>query len=230
MPTSLDRRLFDELCAALVGQGLSVPIAASASSPSPSPAPSSLPRAVAAPWAATAAWADSGLMWLTGAPQAPPTLPDGPVIGRAEAAARLFTALSAEVGRTTRPEVAALLGGRAALLGLARGGTCSAGGSCRLLPTADGWIAVNLARAHDEDAVDALLGALGGGVGGTVRERAWAELATAVSTRPAAEVVGFARLLAMPVAALDPGRPLIGSLVFVLVRQRPLSSWKRCAG
>ncbi|MCK9923086.1 CoA transferase [Frankia sp. AgPm24] len=215
MPTSLDQHLWDELCAALAAQGLPVPVDAG-----PSPA-----AAVVSPsWASVSAWADSGLMWLTGFPQAPPTLPDGPVLGRAEAAARLFTALSARLGRTVRPDVAVLLGGRAALLGLTRGGTRSAGGSCRLLPAADGWLAVNLARPHDEDAVVALLGALGalddpaipvsstdpavrtGSDASEVGARTWSPLGAAVATRPTREVVELARLLAMPVAALEVSR------------------------
>ncbi|MCL9761449.1 CoA transferase [Frankia sp. AiPa1] len=158
--TRLDRQWWDELRAALVGQGLSVPAeprsSAAASGRDAGPGFDLARSAVPA-----LTWADSGLMWLTGSPGAPPTLPDGPVIGRCDAAARMFAALSAERGQTQHPEVATLLGGRAALLGLSRHGRRSAGGSCRLLPTADGWIAVNLARTADLEAVAALLGALG---------------------------------------------------------------------
>ena len=46
---------------------------------------------------------------------------------------------------------------RAEILGLRSNGRTSAGGSCRLLPAADGWVAVNLARASDIEALPAVL-------------------------------------------------------------------------
>lgn len=42
-----------------------------------------------------------------------------------------------------------MLGERAAIAGLKRQGATSPGGSCRLLRTTDGWLALNLARAED---------------------------------------------------------------------------------
>ena len=51
----------------------------------------------------------------------------------------------------------ALLGERAALMGLWRRGTTSCGGSCRLFPVRDGWLAVSLPRAEDMDLVPAWL-------------------------------------------------------------------------
>jgi crotonobetainyl-CoA:carnitine CoA-transferase CaiB-like acyl-CoA transferase len=157
-------------------------------------------------------WAASGLMWLTGMPGRAPAVPDGAVLDRAEAAARLFTALSGRLGRRVQPDVAHLLGGRAALMGLRRRGEWSANGSCRLLRAADGWIAVNLARPHDVDAVDALVGALGGQTGPVSADpcphpvgQVWEALAAAVRTRPTDDVIQVARLLAMPASALRVG-------------------------
>ncbi len=192
----------------LAGQGLPVATV--------DPPPPATPRAGGAPeLPAALGWAASGLMWLTGPPGRAPLVPDGPVLARAEAAARLFTALSRQLGRAVRPDVATLLSGRAALLGLHRRGDWSANGSCRLLPTSDGWIAVNLSRPHDVDAVDALVGALGDQVGLVSAdpclhpvEQAWAALSAAAAVRPAADVVDLARLLAIPAAELDgPRRP-----------------------
>ena len=51
----------------------------------------------------------------------------------------------------------ALLGERAALMGLWRRGAVSCGGSCRLLPSADGFMAVSLPRAEDMESVPAWL-------------------------------------------------------------------------
>ncbi|WP_232291890.1 CoA transferase [Frankia sp. QA3] len=199
--------LLDELRSMLAGQGLPVAVGP--------PAPDAARAAGTPGLPAALGWAASGLMWLTGPPGRAPLVPDGPVLGRAEAAARLFTALSRQLGRAVRPDVATLLGGRAALLGLHRRGTWSANGSCRLLPAADGWIAVNLARPHDVDAVDALVGALGDQVGLVSAdpclhpvEQAWAALSAAAAARPAVDVVDLARLLAIPAAELDgPRRP-----------------------
>jgi crotonobetainyl-CoA:carnitine CoA-transferase CaiB-like acyl-CoA transferase len=53
---------------------------------------------------------------------------------------------------------ARLLSERAALTGHRRRGARSAGGSCRLLPTADGWAAVSCARPDDPLLLGALIG------------------------------------------------------------------------
>ena len=51
----------------------------------------------------------------------------------------------------------ALLGERAALMGLWRRGATSCGGSCHLLPSSAGWVAVSLPREEDRDLVPAWL-------------------------------------------------------------------------
>ena len=71
----------------------------------------------------------------------------------ADGAARAFAAL----GARAPADGAALLGERAALLGLARRGRTAPGGSCRLLRAADGWAALNLAREDDRRALRAWL-------------------------------------------------------------------------
>lgn len=93
---------------------------------------------------------------------------------------------------------AALLGEHAAAFGHRRRGTTSAGETCRLLPAADGWIAVNLARPDDVALLPAWLG-------GRAPEDVWGFVAERVSARPAEEVVARARLLGLPAAvAVDP--------------------------
>ncbi|CAO5259849.1 CoA transferase [Frankia sp. AgKG'84/4] len=156
-------------------------------------------------------WAASGLMWLTGMPGRAPLVPDGPVLDRARAAAWLFTSLSARLGCRVDLDVARLLGGRAALMGLRRAGVSSANGSCRLLRAADTWIAVSLARPHDVDALDALLGALGDQAGPAMArprlaDTAWTDLARGVSGAAASDVIQIARLLAMPASVLRTDR------------------------
>ena len=91
-------------------------------------------------------WADSGAMALTGLPDHPMGPPAGLVEG-IDRVARSFPGVDA----------LALLGERAALMGLWRRGATSCGGSCRLLPCGDGFMAVSLPRADDMETVPAWL-------------------------------------------------------------------------
>ncbi|MEV6483806.1 CoA transferase [Streptomyces sp. NPDC051576] len=97
---------------------------------------------------------------------------------------------------------------RARLAGLERPGRTSANGSCHLLPTADGWAAVNLARPDDLAAVPALLALLGApdepeGLDGL---RTAARRITAAAMAEAAQVLGIAA--AVPGSAQD-ARPAV---------------------
>jgi hypothetical protein len=85
-------------------------------------------------------------MALTGFPDEPLGPPEGLVEG-IDRLALSFPGLNA----------LALLGERAAMMGLWRRGAVSCGGSCRLLPSADGFMAVSLPRAEDMEAVPAWL-------------------------------------------------------------------------
>jgi len=96
-------------------------------------------------------------MALTGWPDEPLGPPRGLVEG-IERLARPFPGLDA----------LALLGERAALMGLWRRGATSCGGSCRLLPSADEFVAVSLPRDEDMEMVPA-----------------WLELDTAPASTPA---------------------------------------------
>jgi hypothetical protein len=135
-------------------------------------------------------------MDLTGWPEAPPRLAPGPLAawarGEMEAVRRLApNPLPADL------DGPALLGERAALLGLARRGTVAPGGACRLLPAADGWIAATLARPDDAALLPAWLGV-------EPREDPWPAVADAVRERPAEEVVARARLLGLAAAVAEP--------------------------
>jgi len=97
----------------------------------------------------------------------------------------------------------ALLGERAALLGLTRRGATSPGGSAKLLRAADGWLAVSLPRDGDLELLPAWLGE-----GDTADP--WAFVGRRTSRRPVREVVERARLLGLAVAAVGEsarGRP-----------------------
>jgi hypothetical protein len=105
---------------------------------------------------------------------------------------------STQVGDTVVVDWADLLTVRAQLLGLRRQGRRSANGSCRLLPGPDGWVAVNLARPEDRQAVDALAGGDGG-------PDTWELLGRLAQRCPVAELVPRVRLLGVPAAPLGTG-------------------------
>ena len=131
-------------------------------------------------------WAASGAMALTGLPERPLGPPDGLVEGMERLGAR-FAGLDA----------LALLGERAAHMGLWRRGSISCGGSCRLFPSADCWLAVSLPRAEDMELVPAWLE-----LDGAPRSApaAWSEVARQVASQPARELLARAELLGLPVA------------------------------
>ncbi|WP_327320001.1 CoA transferase [Streptomyces sp. NBC_01235] len=111
------------------------------------------------PWSATAPsriaedWARSGVPLLTGHPDGPPLLPPG---GAAAFASWLADHVASAGG--ARLDGARLLAERAAFSGRGRRGRLSVGGSCRLLPTRDGWAAVSDARPDDPLLWSALIG------------------------------------------------------------------------
>ena len=168
-------------------------------------------------------WARSGVVALTGRPDGPPLVPPGRAAGVAADLAGEFAALTG-----VQVNGARLLSERAAFTGHRRRGAVSAGGACRLLPTADGWAAVSCARPDDP----ALLGAL---VSADIGSDPWPPLIKWLAKHTGAELAERAALLGVaaapvsrqaPVAALpapsgaapsgaapDPKRPLAGLLV-----------------
>lgn len=106
------------------------------------------------------AWAASGSMALTGPTDGAPALAPGHLVACARGAMVALATLTddAHARRAlTALDGGGLLGERAAVLGLGRRGTTSAGGHCRLVRTRDGWIAVNLPRPDDLATVPAWL-------------------------------------------------------------------------
>lgn len=118
-------------------------------------------------------WAASGAMALTGDAGGPPLAP-------ATAAAVVANGLLAD---------------RAALAGLSRQGTTSCGGSARLLPARDGWVAVSLPRADDLASLPALFGEAMDDVG-------WDAVGARVASHDADELVDRAALLGLAVAGV----------------------------
>src|SRR3954471_23453667 len=154
--------------------------------------------AVSAPTDPAADWAASGVVALTGRADGPPLVPPG----RGATVARELAGTFAE--RTgVRVDGPALLAERAAFTGGRRAGSVSVGGSCRLLPTADGWAAVSCARPDDP----LLLGAL---IEAEISGDPWPAVGSWLAGHTGAELAERAELLgiaASPVRA-RPAPPL----------------------
>jgi hypothetical protein len=88
---------------------------------------------------------------------------------------------------------------RAELLRLPAPGRSSANGSCRLLRCRDGWLAVNLCRPSDRDAVAALLCELS-------EDDHWGQLEATLPARNASSVVAQAKLLGLAVVRVGEAR------------------------
>jgi hypothetical protein len=102
-------------------------------------------------------WARSGAMALTGRAGGAPVVAPAAVAIAARRAAETFCAIAPGSGAALSLDGPALLGERAAIAGLSRNGRIAAGGGSRLLRSADGWIAVTLARPDDFAAIPAWL-------------------------------------------------------------------------
>jgi hypothetical protein len=125
-------------------------------------------------------------MALTGTPEQP-LGPPGGLVGGVDALGRNFAGL----------DTLALLGERAALMGLWRRGATSCGGSSRLVRAAEGWLAVSLPRVEDLEAVPAWLELEHAP---PTTPRIWSEVAAAAANRDPAELVERAVLLGLPVS------------------------------
>ncbi|OBI41889.1 acyl-CoA transferase [Mycobacterium colombiense] len=141
-------------------------------------------------------WGSSGLAYLTGLPDGPADFSRANVLTRArDVAAATGERLGIDI------DAAMLLTGRAAMLGLTRGGRVSPGGATRLLAARDGDCALTLSRADDLDAVPALLQA------DEIAADPWPQLQRWAAARPVAEIVDRAGLLDIPAAGLGEAAP-----------------------
>lgn len=146
-------------------------------------------------------------MALTGRPGAAPLVGPARVALAFDHWASDLAAATTGTARVIDVDGAALMGERAAIAGLARHGSTSCGGGCRLLDAADGVVALTLARDDDLVLVHAWLKqpfALHGAV--PVLEDDWTAIAAAVATRTLGELVHRAALLGLPCAALGEHR------------------------
>ncbi len=141
-------------------------------------------------------WRQSGAMQLTGRA-------DGPALAAPPLVVPGVRWLGGAAGIANRLDVLALLGERAACAGLTRAGRTSCGGATRLLDTADGPVAISLARPTDVALLPALLGA-------DVDGDHWSALERMLPSQSASHWVEQGTLLGMAVATLgEVGRPTI---------------------
>jgi hypothetical protein len=156
------------------------------------------------------AWAASGAMALTGWPDGPPLAPKAPVATRLLEVVDEIASRTTTAGNRVDLDLPVVLSGRAAALGLRRQGRISANGSCRLLRAGDQWIACNLARPEDADAIPAVIGPGPDGLPAPEPGDPWARLGRTLGSAPPAqleEILDRARLLGLPVARLAPAPP-----------------------
>ncbi|MCJ0905404.1 CoA transferase [Rhodococcus sp. ARC_M6] len=135
-------------------------------------------------------WLSSGIVPLTGSPGQPPRIPPGN-------AATLARSLGTFVNKDI--DGARLLSERAAFTGFTRNGAISVGGSCRILPTLDGWAAVSCARPDDP----VLLGAL---ISSNLTGDPWPAVSTWLSENPGSELAERAALLGLAGAPIAPAQ------------------------
>lgn len=137
-------------------------------------------------------WAQCGGLALTGYPEAPQMCPV-PLAAYADGVIWALRTLCPNSPLATL-DGAQLLGERAALAGYRRGGDVAPGGSCRLLATADGWLAVNLSRTTDWELLPAWL------EGEPLAD--WPAVATALREQPTLPCLERGRLLGLALAPL----------------------------
>jgi crotonobetainyl-CoA:carnitine CoA-transferase CaiB-like acyl-CoA transferase len=136
-------------------------------------------------------WAGSGLAYLTGPPESDPDVSRAAVLTEARRVADdIARLLGVEV------DAATVLAGRAAILGLTRGGRVSAGGATRLLATADGWCAIALPRPDDVAALPALLET------DAIPDDPWTAVSGWAAMRSTEAVIARGQLLDIAVAGL----------------------------
>ncbi len=140
-------------------------------------------------------WWNSGLSALTGRADGPALGPPPGLVPGVQALAASIARDSARLGRTVGVDPLGLMAARARLGALHRRGSVSCGGSSRLLPTADGWMAVTLARPSDWELVPAWLG-----LPGPVDAGDWSPVAAAVGDSGGEDLVGRTAGLGLPVA------------------------------
>jgi hypothetical protein len=138
-------------------------------------------------------WASSGCQWLSGDSSEVPT----GLVRRIVGMVKYLDRQGCDLDDLVPAQGLGFLAERAALMGLPPAGRRSAGGATQLLPCADGWVALSLARPDDFDLLPAWLEV---GLPPGPDEDVWQIVASLLAARRAAPLVERAALLGLPVA------------------------------
>ncbi|SNS27406.1 CoA-transferase family III [Sphingomonas laterariae] len=138
-------------------------------------------------------WRRAGLMAVTGKADGPPLMCPAALTVAADAALLALRALAPAADLPASG--ALLLGERARLMGLRRGGRSSANGSCRIIGAADGAFALNLARDDDWGLIPAWLEAGAGD---------WGAITEIAARLPVAPLVERGIQIGLPIACAMP--------------------------
>ena len=150
-------------------------------------------------------WPDVALADLVGPPNRRLKELDLRWLHRFRATTGLLGWLSAQLGGPRGgPSALSLIVERAPLFGYRGWGAISAGGSCRILQTADTPIAVNLPRIDDQVSVAAWLDA-------SVEGTDWTSIEKTVQQMSSGGLLHRAKLLGMPLAVVGETKPSLGS-------------------
>lgn len=157
--------------------------------------------------AAISLWAASGAMALTRCGKTRPSVAPAPVAIAMRDWAQMLASETARWGVEVRVDGPSLLGERAAIHGFGpcnccgSGGHESVGGGTNFVRVADGWLALNLARREDIEALPALVEA-------NISAYDWPGVSAAMSRIGSRELIERGSLLGLALAGLhepDPG-------------------------
>ena len=154
--------------------------------------------------ACVAAWAASGAMHLTGPASGPPSVSPAGIVRSLIGLGETLTSATGHLGSEVRVDPVGSVAHRAAFTGFGRGGSRSAGGFAQMVRALDGWVALNLPRLSDIEALPALVGA-------AVPAGDWTGIESRIASMTAAGVVQQGSGLGLAVAAIGatpaPPRP-----------------------
>ena len=146
------------------------------------------------------AWAASGAMHLTGPDPGPPSVAPAGIVRPLSALGEALAEATRDLGQEVSVDGLALTAQRAAFTNFGRGGSRSVGGSCQMVRLSDGWVALNLPRSSDVEALPALVGA-------AVDCGDWSEIERRLAQMTVAEVIEAASLLGLAVSAVGATPP-----------------------
>ena len=140
-------------------------------------------------------WACSGAMHLTGPASGPPVVSTAGIVRPLVALQDALNSATGRLGTEVRVDAVDLLAHRAAFAGFGRSGTRSVGGYAQMVRAGDGWVALNLPRPSDAEALPAL-------VGGPMPARDWPVIEQRLAAMTCDEIVDAASLLGLAVSAV----------------------------